>query len=127
MSVYTVLHGEEVFLERWSIRESDRGTRHFVGFDIRRGDGRVSTPINEFDPATRTGKTENGSRYQLIGRAGHDSDAEYVWRIAIRAWGIGSWTDVTAELVPNWRQGLLLASGDGDEDAESGEPEDGMI
>jgi hypothetical protein len=66
--------GDEIFLERWSIRETDQHARHFVGFNMLRGNGRVSTPIAEFDPVTRTGKTRSGRRYRLVGRAGHDAD-----------------------------------------------------
>jgi hypothetical protein len=117
MSIY-MAPPEDVFLERWSIRKSDKDERHFVGFDINRGDGRVSTPIREFDPVTRAGSTASGSTYRLVGRAGRDSDAEYVWGIAAKAWGIEKWIDVTAELVPNWKEGLPLVREEQDHDAE---------
>lgn len=105
MSVY-VLPRAHVVLERWTIREADNGNRHFVGHDRVEGDGRVSTPIQTFDPVTRTGSTASGSTYQLVGRAGRDSDAEYVWSNAVKAWEIKAWRDVTQELVPDWRQAL---------------------
>jgi hypothetical protein len=72
------------------------------------GEGRVSTPITQFDAVTGTGVTSNGSRYQLVGRAGHNRDAEYVWALATKLWDIGSWTDITAALVPDWRRGYVL-------------------
>lgn len=93
----------DVILECWSIRETDKGHRHFVGWNVIDADGRVSTPIQWFEPETRTGVTASGSRYRLLGRAGQHKDAEYVWGIAARAWEVQSWTDVTAELVPDWR------------------------
>jgi hypothetical protein len=98
-----------VVLERWSIRErDDTSERHFVGFDTVNNDGRVSTPIRVFDPVTRTGSTATGSTYQLVGRAGRDKDAEYVWSRVVRIWKIESWQDVTQDLVPNWRQALAI-------------------
>ncbi len=100
--------GCHVVLELWCIREIDAGTRHFVGYDIVDGKGRVSTPIMEFDPETGTGVTSSGSRYQLVGRAGQNRDAEYVWSLATKAWDVKSWIDVTATLVPHWRRGYVL-------------------
>lgn len=107
MSLYR-LPSEEVILERWSIRESDAGTFHFVGFDHVASNGRVSTAIRVFDAFNRTALTASGSEYLLVGRAGHDSDAEYVWQHTTRAWKFGKWTDVTSEFVPDWRQGCSL-------------------
>ncbi|MGE8165981.1 hypothetical protein ACQKRQ_38300 [Paraburkholderia sp. NPDC080076] len=93
-----------VSLESWSIRESNTGARHFVGFNLAERDGRVSTTIISFDSTTRTGVTASGRRYVLVGRAGFDKDAEYVWQWAVRQWRIEKWSDVTAELVPDWRR-----------------------
>lgn len=108
MPIYAAKRGDKVILERWSIREVSSGARHFVGFNIVRGDGRVSTPIVSFDPVTRTGRTITGSTYELVGRAGRDNDAEYVWGIASKAWKIEHWRDVTSELVTDWREPLPL-------------------
>jgi hypothetical protein len=110
-----------VYLERWQIRRSDKGELHFVGFNIADCDGRVSTPVKTFDPVKRTGITASGSKYRLVGRAGRDSDAEYVWSIASRVWGITSWTDITADLVPDWRQAQSLA------EKESNGPSPGFV
>jgi hypothetical protein len=123
MSIYVTTQPEIVNLAQWSIRASDKGERHFVGFHLDRGDGRVSTPIREFDPVTRTGRTASGSTYHLIGRAGRHSDAEYVWRIAAKAWGIEKWADITAELVPNWREDLTLPSESEGKDEDLEAPE----
>ncbi|REG49640.1 hypothetical protein B0G80_6038 [Paraburkholderia sp. BL6669N2] len=118
MSLYSLTGGEEVSLERWSIREADCGTRHFVGFDLAHHDGRVSTPIMSFDPKTRTGTTASGSIYRLVGRAGRDRDAEYVWGRAARGWGIAQWTDITPSLVPDWREAYPLSESVSDPDGE---------
>ena len=109
MSFYR-LDSATVMLERWSIRQTRNGARHFVGFSLVDAEGRVSTPISEFNPETGFGVTESGSRYQLVGRAGHDTDAEYVWNKVIKVWNVSDWTDVTGELVPNWRTGYALSN-----------------
>lgn len=43
----------EVSLRRWSIRETDSGTIHFVGYNVLRRQGRISTAITSFDARTR--------------------------------------------------------------------------
>lgn len=96
----------EITLERWSIREIDNGNRHFVGFDTVYCDGRVSTPIISFDPRTRQGMTSSGRRYWLLGRAGFDKDAEYVWNRVKRVWEISNWSDITQQMCPDWRNPL---------------------
>jgi hypothetical protein len=55
----------EAVLTRWCIFETDKDTRHFVGYDGR--SGRVSSFIVEFDPKTRKGTTASGRVYQLRG------------------------------------------------------------
>ena len=93
----------EITLECWSIREVNGGNRHFVGSNIIYQDGRVSTPIVSFDPRTRLGVTSSGRLYRLLGRAGINKDAEYVWNRVLSIWEISSWTDVTQQLCPDWR------------------------
>ncbi|WP_063825961.1 hypothetical protein [Paraburkholderia caribensis] len=100
---------DDVLLERWSIRETNHGEKHFVGWSTVDCEARVSTAIQTFDPAARTGTTASGSRYRLVGRAGHDGDAEYVWRRAAEMWDVTSWTDVTPSLVPDFRNARPLA------------------
>jgi hypothetical protein len=96
----------EICLERWSIRQTGAGNRHFVGVNVKNGDGRVSSRIVELDCARRIGVTESGRRYRLLGRAGYSSDAEYVWNLCVRYWPIESWEDVTPALIHDWRRGI---------------------
>lgn len=96
----------EIYLERWSIRQTCTGSQHFVGFNIEGQGGRVSSRIVELDCARRVGVTESGRRYRLLGRAGHNSDAEYVWNWYVQSQGIESWEDVTPVLIPDWRRGV---------------------
>ncbi|ALL68553.1 hypothetical protein K788_0000411 [Paraburkholderia caribensis MBA4] len=94
----------EVMLQRWSIRKTNVGDLHFVGFNVKKQDGRVSTAIVEFDTKQRIAITQSGRRYRLIGPAGYDGDAEYVWNWVVRLRSITAWSDVTADLVPDWRR-----------------------
>ena len=107
MSVYLHQTGEgtmTVELERWSVRRFADGTQHFVGFCLESRDGRVSTKILELDAGSRTGKTASGRTYRLLGPAGRDGDAEWVWGRVWRILGDGQeWSDVTEELIPGSR------------------------
>lgn len=85
-------------LKSWSVRQLADGGRHFVGYCPENREGRVSSAIVEFDRHTRRGRTTTGRVYELAGKPGWDSDAEYVWQ---RWLGINEetvWTDVTAEV-----------------------------
>jgi hypothetical protein len=93
----------EILLECWSIRETASGDRYFVGFNTVECDGRVSTPIVSFDPRTRFGLTSSGRQYRLLGRAGFDKDGEYVWNRVTSIWETPSWSDITEQLCPDWR------------------------
>jgi hypothetical protein len=96
---------DTVRLEAWSIRQFAGGGRHFVGFSLETHDGRVSTNITELDVKTKTARTASGRRYELIGAAGYNSDAEYVFNRVREIIGHGEpWRDVTEELIPGSRR-----------------------
>ncbi|WP_109479701.1 hypothetical protein [Paraburkholderia sp. C35] len=112
MSIYLssdVSELPEIYLELWSIRETASGARYFVGFDVEQRDGRVSTPIVELDCVRRVGVTESGRKYFLLGRTGHNSDAEYVWKWCVANWRVESWKDGTSVLIPDCRSGVIRA------------------
>ena len=73
----------EVYMSRWKIIEAtdDSGvkSRHFVGLD--EFGGRVSSAIQKFDLDKKTGVTNSGRVYKLIGCPGTSVDAEYVWSV----------------------------------------------
>ena len=76
----------KVELIRWRVYELSsphwEGTsRHFVGWNITENTGRVSSKIEQFDANQRTGITESGRRYVLIGPYGNDSDANWVFNV----------------------------------------------
>lgn len=52
-------------------------TIHFVGYAWY--EGRVSSPVLEYDASTKRGVTSSGRIYELDGNSGHNSDALYVW------------------------------------------------
>lgn len=88
-----------LILTSWSVRQLPDGDRHFVGYCETNREGRVSSKIRQFDPVRRRGVTSTGRVYELRGRPGHDSDAEYVWNRWARMNLIESYVDVSRELL----------------------------
>lgn len=81
MSVWTiapVAEQPETILHRWHVFETPKGTRHFCGYAMAYGEGRVSSPVVAFDPATMSGRTASGRVYRLDGPPGLHPDAAYV-------------------------------------------------
>lgn len=54
-------------------------TTHLVGYCPRNREGRVSSPIETFDPTKRLVKTESGRVYELAGKPGSCPDADHTW------------------------------------------------
>lgn len=55
-------------------------TRHFIGLAFESwNEGRVSSPIQEFDAATGQGRSSSGRIYRLQGMPKADPGAHYVW------------------------------------------------
>ncbi|HZR34082.1 MAG TPA: hypothetical protein VFA75_01820 [Nevskia sp.] len=78
----------EVHLRDWDIRQDTAGRCYFVGTRADNGDGRVSTPIVEFDAEHRRGRTRSGRVYELLGPSGRSRNGEYVWSLYKTANGI---------------------------------------
>ena len=98
-------------LERWRVIQMTEGGRHFVGWCLENKEGRVSSPIAEFDPENLRGVTSTGRVYQLKGPPGLDGDAEYVRDRWLAIYGNPRWTDVTADVaVPTTRQNSTATS-----------------
>jgi hypothetical protein len=87
----------EMSISDWQILETQLGSRHFVGCDVRNLTGRVSTAIQEFDPAVLRGVTSSGRVYQLVGPSGWSENGRYLWERWCKVNDITSYTDVTAE------------------------------
>lgn len=69
----------EVLLMGWYVFELENGDRHFCGYNVTEGEGRVSSKIEDWNPETHCGKTASGRVYQLLGTSHANSDADYVW------------------------------------------------
>jgi hypothetical protein len=69
----------EIQLSDWQIWETERGERHFVGYNLTEHEGRASSAIQTFDRGTMRGITSSGRVYELVGPPGHDADAAYTW------------------------------------------------
>jgi hypothetical protein len=94
----------EIVLRHWSIRQLPDGSRHFVGYNHRDREGRVSSTIVEFDVATMRGRTRSGRVYEIVGPPGRDGDAEYVWASWCRIFEVDRETVVIVspeEIKPN--------------------------
>lgn len=72
MSVVNLASGK-VVLRDWNILQinTPEGSGEiFVGYSEHDGLGRVSTVIQHFDETTKTGRTQSGSEYALLGEPG---------------------------------------------------------
>ncbi len=83
----SVSESPDVSLVRWFVIEANREpkTRHFVGYNTREREGRVSSTIVSFDKETMKGVTRSGRVYSLFGDGGSDPDARYV---------LGRWLEI---------------------------------
>jgi len=88
-----------VTLERWRVRETLLGQRHFVGYCVENHEGRVSSAIQSFDITTRVGVTSSGRQYLLSGWPCFDGDAECIWERIAEQYGISETTDVSMEFM----------------------------
>ncbi|AIP30978.1 hypothetical protein DR64_2415 [Paraburkholderia xenovorans LB400] len=89
----------ELSISEWQILETQLGSRHFVGIDVRDCTGRVSTAIQQFDSTALRGVTSSGRVYQLVGSQGCSSNGQYIWERWCIVNGITSYTDVTADVL----------------------------
>jgi len=93
-----------VAMKHWSVVEVscaglDRMTRHLVGIT---GDfGRVCSPIQEFDHDKMEAVTRSGKIYELLGKPGSNTEANYVFGNWCEMNGITEVTDVTKEYWTN--------------------------
>ena len=88
-----------VTLERWRVRETSSGQRHFVGYCVENLENRVSSAIQSFDSDTRIGLTSSGRRYLLSGSPCFDGEARRIWEELAEVYGIGQTKDVSMEFV----------------------------
>lgn len=68
-----------VWLSTWQVFELPSGSRHVWGRDDAAGEGRVSSMLSTFHPATGTLRSISGRTYKLVGPPKVDMEREYVW------------------------------------------------
>jgi len=88
-----------VTLERWRVRETGLGQRHFVGHCVEDHEGRVSSAIQSFDITTGVGVTSSGRQYLLSGWPCFDGEAECIWWRIAEQYGISETKDVSMEFM----------------------------
>ncbi|BBU30260.1 hypothetical protein BTHE68_39940 [Burkholderia sp. THE68] len=88
----------EITLIKRRIFQTDDGSRYFVGARPDFLGGRVSSAIVELDCVSRTGTTDTGRKYILVGAPGFDWDAAYTWFAWLKLNEPKSVQDVTFEL-----------------------------
>jgi hypothetical protein len=73
-----------VELTNWAVVELtselwDGSSVHFVGYNVKHREGRVSSPVMSYNVVTKVGITRSGRRYKLTGTPGLNQDASYVF------------------------------------------------
>jgi hypothetical protein len=94
----------DLTLTGWAVFEAllpaiGHPTVHFVGYHAADSEGRVSSPIEQFDSASRCGVSRSGRVYQLAGEPGLGADAQYVWARWLRIWEATVVRDCTDSVV----------------------------
>ena len=94
----------ELTLTDWAVFElqlpgNPGRTRHLAGYNVTDREGRASSAIVEFDPATWRGVTKSGRVYGLRGMPGLSGEGEYVWRQWLGINGATDVADVTNDLL----------------------------
>jgi hypothetical protein len=89
----------QITLIQWSVIETELHERHFCGYCIENGEGRVSSAIQTFDPKTRRGVTRSGRCYALEGPSGMHPDAAYVWSVWAQVNNVKRAVDVSEQLL----------------------------
>lgn len=85
-------------LAAWRVIQTETSERHLCGYAPREREGRVTSAIATFDPATASAITSTGRVYRLAGRPGRDADAAYVLARWLVVNGVESIEDVTEEV-----------------------------
>jgi hypothetical protein len=78
-----------VHLAKWQVAELiSIGARHVWGYDLEAREGRASSLLAEFNPATASLRSATGRRYQLVGPPGFDPEGEFVWLTSLSIHGL---------------------------------------
>ena len=74
---HVLLHCWQVYVVKGGTPAVPGDTVHFTGYTGR--EGRVSSPVLQYDAKTHRGVTASGRIYELNGSPGYHSDVQYVW------------------------------------------------
>lgn len=92
----------ETRLQQWQVYQVKANlqnlgdTIHFVGHTGGwHGEGRVCSPVLQYDKDTHRGVTKSGRIYELDGPPGFNSDAMYVWNRWLGMMGDPEFVEVT--------------------------------
>lgn len=102
-SISSVTDEPETVLSGWHVFEvklpgKTERTRHFAGCVDYYREGRASSAIQVFDPATMRGVTESGRTYQLTRSRGFTADGRYTWQQWCRICSATDIVDVSDEI-----------------------------
>lgn len=88
----------EIRLASWRVFESNLGERHLVGYNLTLREGRVTSQVTSFDAKQKRAVTESGRVYELVGQAGWNSDADYVWNVWKSHQADRTYTEITEDV-----------------------------
>ncbi|MHB8724025.1 MAG: hypothetical protein ACYC9Z_01445 [Casimicrobiaceae bacterium] len=88
----------------WMLIRTETGDVHLVGYNLTEGEGRVSSPLTIFDPATGIGTAKSDRRHVLRGEPGMDPDAQYAFAAWCEITRVVHWDDVSAEVLAHGRK-----------------------
>jgi hypothetical protein len=108
-NVPTTAEEPKLTLRRWFVIECTDGHRYVLGWCPERHEGRVSTAIISFDPASMTLRTQSGRLYLLAGEPGFDPDAAYTWGAYARVNELAPRRDATRDYWASWTGKVPIA------------------
>ena len=89
-------------------------TFHIAGYLWHERAGRVSSPIEELDAASRCGVSRAGRVYRLSGYPGFNGDAEYTWARWLRKWNATVLRDYSLEAVKEFAAAAAARDSEGE-------------
>lgn len=98
-------------LVRWMLIRTELNEVHAVGYNAGASEGRVSSPLLDFDVTQRTGTTRSGRTYALLGPPGVDADAQHVFEAWLRINRVLAWTEVTVDVLTHGLESVVAARG----------------
>lgn len=105
--VAPVLVQPQLMLSHWRLYEvtepgvDEQVTVHLVGFSVQRGEGHVTSQVEEYDPRTGRARTASGHVYGLHGLPGQHQAGTEAWRKWLRINNATVLREVTENFLPD--------------------------